>query len=279
MHKIGSGSLALVVIVGAVLGGGVGGSLGYAQPKAPAPAQDNLYELDTAAQKPPAAGSPLDKMLQSLHIRACVRSDVAPFGTFASTGLEGFDIDLASEIAKQISIDYKQPLRIEWTVVAANDRVKRVQDGGCDILVADFSYTKERATQVGTSKVYLRTDKVLVAASKITRKLPVIAKLASATGDTGKLEGTPRIFGTYQEIVHAMDAGEIDYVVTDRPIAEHLIHSSTVRYTITKTLAENAESYVVGVNAGNPELLAAVNRALDDLAHSGRLALLTRRWL
>lgn len=249
-----------------------------AQPK-PTVDPDALYELDAPAQKPPVASSPLGKLLETMYLRACVRSDVAPFGVFGGNGLEGYDIDLASEIAQQISIDYKQALRVEWTVVSAEDRIKRVQDGSCDILVADLSLTKERAAQIATSKVYLRTDKVLVAVAKITHKTPVIARLASATGDAGNLAGTTRVFQSYREIIHAMNAGEIDYVVTDKPIAEHLIRSATRPYAIGKTLAANAESYVVGVNAASPDVLAAVDRALQDLAQNGRLALLDRRWL
>jgi len=258
-------SIVTALLLGAVQSAG-------AQP------ETNLYELDTQAQKAPAPNTALDHVLKSLYLRACVRSDVAPFGAFQHGALGGFDIDLASEIAAQISIDYKQALGVEWVVVDAEDRIKRVADGGCDIVVADLSWTKERATQIGTSKVYLRTDKVLIAAKRITRKVPVIAKLASATGDAG-IKGTTKELRSYQEIIHEMDSGEVDYVVTDRPIADHLVRSSVTPFAVTKTLAENAESYVVGVGKGNPELLDAVNRALDDLARNGRLALIARRWL
>ena len=254
------------VLVGAV-------SAASAQPK-----DDELYDVDTAPQKAPAAGTGLDSVLSSLHLRACVRSDVAPFASFRHDELEGFDIDLAGEIAKQLSIDYKTALRVEWIVVDVDERVKRVADGACDIVVADLSFTKERAQQIGTSKVYLRTDKVLVAAAKITRKVPVIGKLVGATGETD-VKGTTRELRSYREMVHAMDLGEIDYIVTDRPIAAQLIRSTNTAYAIKKTLAENAESYVVGVQKKNPELLEAVNRALSDLARSGRIGLLARRWL
>jgi ABC-type amino acid transport substrate-binding protein len=243
------------------------------------PVDEDLSSLDTAAQKAPPGGSGLDTVLGSLHLRACVRSDVAPFGSFMQSRLLGFDIDLASEIATQISIDYKQALRVEWVVVDADDRIKHVVDGSCDIVVADLSYTKERAAQIGTSKVYLRTDKVLVAAAKITRKVPVIARLAGATAEAADVKGSTREFRTYQDIIRAMDAGEVDYIVTDRPIAAHLVRSSIVAYEIKKVLAENAESYVIGVSKSHPELLEAVNRALETLAHDGRLALLSRRWL
>jgi putative glutamine transport system substrate-binding protein len=238
-----------------------------------------LYEVDTASAPAPAAGTPLDKMLKSLHLRACVRADVAPFGAFSMGSLSGFDVALASEVAEQISIDYKQPLRVQWVVVPAADRVKFVQDEACDILVAAFSHTAERATQVAESRVYLRTDKVLLAATKIAHKVPVIGKVNGTTGDTADLKGTIRGFASYQEVIQAMDEGELDYLVVDRPIADHLIRSATRPYHVAKTLAENAESYVIAVHKSHADVLAAVDKALEDLARSGRLALLHRRWL
>jgi ABC-type amino acid transport substrate-binding protein len=267
MHRL--ALLAFVMPLGAC------SSPATAQPK---PAQEPLYEIDTAPQPAPAAGSHLDRILKSLHVRICVRADVPPFGYFQAGALGGFDVALATEIVDQLSIDYKTALKPEWVIVAAADRIKRVQDDGCDLMVAAFSYTKDRASQLATSKVYIRTDKVLVAAKKITRKTPVIAQLEGATGAAG-VPGTVKIFRTYQEIVHAMDMEEIDYLATDRPIAEHLVRSTVKAYAISKTLAPNAESYVAGVRTGNTDTLAAVDRALDAMARSGRLALIDRRWL
>ncbi|MEO7731762.1 MAG: transporter substrate-binding domain-containing protein [Kofleriaceae bacterium] len=244
------------------------------------PAEPELYELDTAPQPAPAAGSPLDRVLKSLQIRACVRSDVAPFGAFTSGGLDGFDVALAREVADEISVDYKQPLRIDWVVVPAADRVKFVQDGACDFEIAAFSHTAERATQVAESKVYLRTDKVVVSAARITRKEPIIGKVGGTTGgDVADLKGKPRSFSTYQELIQAMDLDELDHIVVDRPIAEHLIRSSTRPFKISRVLTEGTESYVVAVHTGHSDLLGAVNRALGNIARSGRLALLHRRWL
>ncbi len=251
-----------------------------AQPQrqpAPTPPNEPLFDVDTEAVAPPAAGSQLDGMLKSLHVRVCVRADVAPFGSFGDSGLRGFDIALANEIVDQLSIDHKQALTPTWVVVSAAERIKRLQDGACDLMIAAFSLTPERAAQLATSKVYLRTDKVLLAASKITRSKPVVAQLEGATGTA--VAGAPRTFRTYQDIIHAMDMGEVDYVATDRPIAEHLMRSSVTGFTISKTLAPNAESYVVATGKPNRELAAAIDRALTTIANSGRLALLERRWL
>ncbi len=239
-----------------------------------------LYALDTDPQPAPPPSSGLARVLKGLHLRVCVRADAAPFGAFASGGLEGFEIELAREIVQTISIDYKQALRPEWTVVTAGERMKRLQDDGCDLMIASFSHTPERANELALSKVYLRTDKVLLAQQKVTRKVPIIAKVGGTTGgDSAGVKGTERTFGSYQEIVYAMDMDEIDYLVTDRPIAEHLIRSSTRPFVVQKTIAEGAESYVAATAKTNPELLAAVDRALETLARSGRLAHLHRRWL
>lgn len=238
-----------------------------------------LYEMDSAAQPAPAAGSAIDRILKSLQIRACVRADVPPFGAFSHNGLDGFDVALAREVAEEISIAYKQPLRIDWVVVPAGDRVKFVQDGACDFMIAAFSHTQERATQVAESKVYLRTDKVLVASAKIARKEPIIGKVGGTTGDAADIKGKQVAFANYQEVIQAMDLDEVDYLVVDRPIAEHLIRSSTRPYKVQKVLAANAESYVAAVKTGHADMLNAVNNALDNIARSGRLALLHRRWL
>ena len=251
-----------------------------AQPQrqpAPPPSNEPLFDVDTEAVAPPAAGSQVDGMLKSLHVRVCVRADVAPFASFGDQGLRGFDIALANEIIDQLSIDHKQALSPTWVVVSAAERMKRVQDGACDFMIAAFSWTPDRAAQLATSKVYLRTDKVLLAAAKVTRSKPVIAQLDGATGSAPV--GVTRTFRTYQEIIHAMDMGEVDYVATDRPIAEHLMRSSVTSFAISKTLASNAESYVVATGKPNRELATAIDRALTTIANSGRLALLERRWL
>jgi len=120
---------------------------------------------------------------------------------------------------------------------------------------------------------------VLIASQKIARKEPIIGKVAGTTGDASDIKGKQVSFANYQEVIQAMDLDEVDYIVVDRPIGEHLIRSSMRPYRVAKVLAENAESYVAAVHTGHTDVLAAVNRALDNLARSGRLALLHRRWL
>ncbi|MCA9669432.1 MAG: amino acid ABC transporter substrate-binding protein [Myxococcales bacterium] len=261
------------------------GSVAFAQGKkgkAPAkggdPKNAPLYTLDTEKAKDPPAGSGLAAILKSHHVRVCVRSDVPPFGYFSRWGLKGLDIQLARAIVNQLSIDYKVVLAVDWSVVSAGRRVARLKAKSCDLLVATFSNTRARARQVGLSKVYLQTDKVLLA-SESPKAKAVIGRVRGTTGKAGGVKGKTRYFNTYQEIIYGMEAGDVDYVVADRPVAVHLQRSVNKKFKITKTLAKNAENYSIGVNKKHKALLDAVNKALTDLANSGQLALMYRRWL
>lgn len=261
-----------LLILGVLLTSSVAFAQGKGKGKEPA-----LYNIDTDAMKAPG-GSALARILKAQAIRVCVRSDVPPFGSFSAGRLRGFDVQLARELVTQLGIDYKKVLSIEWSIVSAKGRVARLQNKSCDMLVATFSKTGARAAKVGLSKVYLKTDKVLVAATNIKRKTPIIGRVKGTTAGAG-VRGKSKYFDTYQQIIFAMDQGQVDYVVADRPVATHMIRSTSGGFKITKTLAKGAENYVIGTNKWNKHLLKAVDKALADLAQSGRLAFLARRWL
>lgn len=237
-----------------------------------------LYSIDTDAVPAPPAKSALARILKRHVLRVCVRADAPPFGYFARKGLTGFDVHLAMELAKQISIDYKAVLSVSWNPTPAGDRVGRLRRNACDISVSALSWTRGRAGQIGLSKAYAQTDKVLVAAEQ-PRAKAVIGLVKGTTGGTGGVKAAKRWFNTWNEVLFAMRNGGIDYTVSDRPIAIHLTRSTSKAYKVSKVLAKNAEKYVVGVKKGNKHLLKAVNKALTDLAQSGRLAYLQRRWL
>ncbi|TNE44524.1 MAG: transporter substrate-binding domain-containing protein [Deltaproteobacteria bacterium] len=237
-----------------------------------------LYSIDTPTAKAPPAHSTLAKILKSQLIRVCVRADIPPFGHFVNNALVGFDIQLAREISTQISIYYKKNLRLTWSVINANSRVSSLENNHCDMVVAAFSITPSRQKKVAFSEPYLQTYKVKVKKTKITRNKPVTAVVTGTTQGKKKPKGIIRAFLNYNEIINAMDRGEIDYVMTDQPIAIHMLRSISQEYMITQVLSQ-MENYGVGVNKKSAALLKAVNRALRDLARTGRLAYTQRQWL
>jgi ABC-type amino acid transport substrate-binding protein len=124
----------------------------------------------------------------------------------------------------------------------------------------------------------LQTYKVIVKKAKITRAEPIIALVRGTTTGNQMMKGKVRYFRNYNEIIHAMERGDIDYTVTDQPIAIHMLRSVTQAYSIVKVLPQS-ENYGIGIPKKSDELRKAVNRALRDIARSGRLAYAQRQWL
>lgn len=244
---------------------------------APETLEPPLYSIDTPTAKAPPSQSQLAKILRHQLLRICVRADIPPFGMFRKQALVGFDIALAQALAVQLSIYYKKNLRTVWSVIDANARVQSLTANHCDLVLAAFSQTPDRAKKVAFSEVYLKTYKVQVKKAEIARRKPVMAVVRGTTSPL-KSEGVTRIFRSYNEILRAMERGEIDTLVTDQPIAIHLLRTVGQGYVIGRMLTQ-VERYAVGVNKKNKALLKAVNQALQELATSGRLAYLQRQWL
>lgn len=238
----------------------------------------SLTQLTPAAIPMAPKGSALHKIIQSQILRVCVRSDVPPFGYFASQGLVGFDIELAKHIAMQLSIYYKKNIHIQWKVIEASERIAKLQAKQCDFVAASFSYTAQRASQVTFSRIYLQTRKVALAAERIQRAEPIIALVKGTTNAHLNIKGQTRYFVNYKEIMQAMKSGDVDYVVTDQPIAIHMMRNVTKSFRMHKAFPRN-ERYGLGLNKSHTHLVHIVNKALYDLAKTGRLAYLYRQWL
>lgn len=260
-----------------------------APPKPPTPATSQpvtkeivppLYTIDSPAMPKAKEGSKLARVLKSQVLRACVRSDVPPFGYFLGQQLVGFDVDLVGHIARRLSTYYKRNITVDWTVVNAGSRISSIQQDSCDLVAAAFSYTDARAKLVSFSKIYLKTGKVLVAAKQISHKKPIVALVRGTTHANAKeiANAEIRLFHNYKEIIYAMESGEVDYVVTDRPIALHMIRSVSKAYEIVKSIGKQ-EEYAIGFGLKNKSLREAVNQALSDIAQAGTLAFLQRQWL
>lgn len=242
------------------------------------PRPTSLTKIDVPALAAPPAKSNLATILRRGSLKVCVRSDVPPFGYFTSKGLVGFDIHLAKELSVQLGIYYKKTLQVNWQVIEAGERIPKLKKQSCDVVAAAFSYTAARAAQISFSEIYLETDKVAIASKNIVRKVPVIALVRGTTNYAKGLKGAVRYFSNYKEIMQAMKNGEVDLVVADRPMARHMIRSVTKSFGLHKALRQK-ERYALGVNTKHKYLLQVLNRALRDLAKSGRLSHMVRKWL
>lgn len=223
-------------------------------------------------------GGALARILTRRTLRVCVRTDIPPFGYISSFGLVGLDIDLAKEVAVQLSVYYKTRLFVEWVVIEAKDRIPFLQNKRCDIVAASFSRTAERARQVAFSKTYLCTVKVILASYSSNRPQAVIGLVHGTTGKASQIKGITHYFHSYKDVVEAMSRREVDYVLLDRPIAVNILKNYVNTFRLYKELPQQ-EHYSIGVHLQHFHLSNAIDRAIGDLEKYGRISYLVRKWL
>jgi ABC-type amino acid transport substrate-binding protein len=241
------------------------------------PGQVTQVFTPTNTLKPPK-GTAFALLLKSGIVRVCVRSDAPPFGFFQGQTLTGFDIELAKKIVTGISIRYNTRLKLQWNITNASGRLPALKQGRCDLVVATFSKTPAREKEVAFSTVYLKTRKVLLRASKISRKTPVLATVAGATAPAVAVQGaTLATYFNYNDILETMKRGLTDFILADHPTANYLLRNSK-GYSLSKVLPME-EHYAVGMHKHHTQLKAEVDAILSYLGRSGYLAHFKRQWI
>jgi polar amino acid transport system substrate-binding protein len=87
-------------------------------------------------------------------IRIAVFSDKPPFGYVDENGRnQGYDIYLAKKLAEDL---LGSPDKVEYVLVEAASRIEVLQSNKADVVLANFTVTKERAQQVDFAKPYMK---------------------------------------------------------------------------------------------------------------------------
>jgi len=99
---------------------------------------------DAFAQEPPASKT-LDLIRKRGTVQVGVKTDFPPFGQLNRQGqAEGFEIDLAADIAKQLGV------KLTTISITTENRFQKLEQGDVDILIATVGDTAERR-QIATA--------------------------------------------------------------------------------------------------------------------------------
>ena len=240
---------------------------------------DGLSLVPARQGIPPAADGTLLRKIQARgKLIVGVKYDVPMFGLFdpKTNQVEGFDVDVAREIAQYI---FGAANVVEFKEVLPKDRISSLQDGTLDLVVSTMTINAEREQQIDFSVVYyVAGQSLLVPRNSRIASIQDLAnkKVGTARGSTSEQNirvAAPQVgvqlFDSYSAAVAAMDAGQLDAVTTDDNIligfqAREPNKWKLVGGTFTQ------EPYGVGIAKGHPELVEIVNRVIRDLKTSGR---------
>lgn len=236
----------------------------------PAPAQKGLpLEAD---------GTLLRKIQDRGKIIVGVKYDVPMFGLLNPTTnkLEGFDVDIAHEIANYI---FGNPDAIEFKEAVSKNRIPFLQDGTVDIIISTMTINADREQQIDFSVVYyLAGQSLLVPKNSAITGIQDLAgkKVGTAKGSTSENnirakapQADVQLFDGYAEAVAAMDAGRLDAVTTDDNILIGFQAKEPDKWKLVGGQFTK-EPYGIGIAKGHPELVEAVNKVVKDLKASGK---------
>lgn len=271
--------LARIMVSVLLVGGLLAGCGTTAQAPAPAPAGGNNA----------AASLPADvKVIKDRGVlKVGVKVDVPKFGYKdpQTNKIDGFEIDLAREMAKKIVGD---PTKIELTAVTAKTRGPLLDSGDVDMDISTFTITEERKKSYNFSDPYF-TDGVGLLVKKAAGYKSLkdlngkkIGVAQSATSKKAVEEEAARVgvkvtfqeFATYPEIKAALDSGRVDAFSVDRSILYGYVDDSTVILDDKFSPQE----YGIATKKGNDGLAKLVNETVNELKKSGEIDKLIQKW-
>lgn len=211
-----------------------------------------------------------------------------PMGFKDSNGnLIGFDVDLAKEAIKRLSLEPKfQP--IDW-----NLKEQELISGNIDLIWNGYTITEERLKKVNFTKPYLDNRQVIVTLrdSDINSKADLENRAVATQNSSSSLEALEKaqvidsfkdgqviLFDTFNEAFMDLEAKRIDALVADEIMARYYIaERGEEKY---KILDEDFgdEEYGIGVRKGDKTLLDKLNAVLEEMKKDGTAKKISEDW-
>lgn len=216
-----------------------------------------------------------------------VKTDTRLFGLKnpSSGDIEGFDIDISKQLAKDILGDEK---KAEFKEVTSKTRIPMLQNGDIDAITATMTITDERKKEVDFSDVYFEAGQSLLvkkgSSIKSTEDLGKGSKVLAVKGSTSSQnirEKAPDAsvleFENYAEAFTALKAGQGDALTTDNAILYGMADENK-QYQLTGETFTN-EPYGIAVQKGQSGLIKEINASLKKMKADGRYEKIYKKWI
>ncbi|SFC70202.1 amino acid ABC transporter substrate-binding protein, PAAT family [Bacillus sp. OV322] len=216
-----------------------------------------------------------------------VKNDTRLFGLKnpSSGKVEGFDIDIARALAKEILGDEN---KVQFKEVTSKTRMPLLQNGDIDAIIATMTITDERKKEVDFTDVYFDAGQSLLVkkGSKITgiQDLKKGTKVLAVKGSTSAInirekapDTTVLEFENYSEAFAALKSKQGDALTTDDAILYGMVDEDPSYELVGGTFTK--EPYGIAVKKGNKKLVDELNKALKKLKDSGKYQEIHDKWI
>ena len=197
---------------------------------------------------------------------------------------EGFDIDIAREIAKAIfGADLRD--KIHYRALLTIERIDAAKDETVDIVADAFTITCARTKSVAFSNVYLMAHQRILVRLDSKAKTPSDLrgkKVCATTGSTAledlkkRLGVVPFPVSARTDCLVALQLGDVDGILTD----DAILYGFLTQDPHTRMLAGNItdEPYGLAIAKSHPEFVRFVNAVLEQMHRDGRWTDIWTRW-
>ncbi|MGW0522332.1 glutamate ABC transporter substrate-binding protein [Crossiella sp. NPDC003009] len=205
-----------------------------------------------------------------------IKFDQPGLGQKTGTGYEGFDVDVATYVAKELGVDAKN---INWVEAKSADRESLLKKGDVDFIAATYSITDKRKTEVDFVGPYLVTGQDLLVKADNTdivgpesvngKKLCSVKGSTSADTVKTKFANQAQLqqVDGYSQCLNGLDTGTIDVLTTDATILAGLAAKQPGKYKLVgKTFT--TENYGIGLKKGDNRR-ADIAKAVEKMYSSG----------
>ena len=217
-------------------------------------------------------------------VRIGVPQDFAPFGSVnTDLQLQGLDIDVAKLIAQKMGV------KVQLVPVPISSRMAFLQTHKIDLIISTLGKNAEREKVIDFSQGYAPYNNSVfgVAAIKVSGPADLanqtVGVARSTFEDLMLTDSVPKstTIKRYEDnngLISAYVSGQVQIVGTGDFVAYALAEKTPTNKPLLKYII-NVSTCYVGMNKGEPALMAKVNEALTASKKSGELNGIVQKWL
>ena len=227
--------------------------------------------------------SSLDEIKERGYLIVGTNFNAKPFGFIENGKLQGFDIDLARKIAKNIFDDEN---KIEFIETTSENRLSKLLSGEVDMIIATMTDTQERRAIVSFSpSYYLSGQAVLCTENSNVKSVAdlknhnVVIVIGSSAEKTYK-----KLFIGNNKIIRALTLKEgfsavnnDTCMIDDDSVLRGFIMDNKGYKIFNKKLSE--EPYAIAVRKNEDMLKEEVDYSIQSLKDSGELDKIKNKWI
>ncbi|MEO9326388.1 glutamate ABC transporter substrate-binding protein [Gordonia aurantiaca] len=213
-----------------------------------------------------------------------IGSNLFSFRDPISGDIQGFDVDIAHEIAAAI---FGDPQRVEFQVLSSAQRIDALRDRTVDVVIKTMSITCDRLRDISFSAPYYVASQRIMAfrnsniagPAQLADKRVCAARGTTSIGRIQSIQPRVRMVSTttWADCLVLMQQGQVDAVTSDDAILAGLAAQDPWVRVVGPSLGE--EFYGVGIPKGQDDMVRFVNGVLEEIRASGRWQQIRDRWL